>query len=48
MLDKQIEEALAECHTYNRMGALDETVMRDIAHDNGVSFEMLKNAYEGV
>lgn len=31
-----LEDAVAEAKTYNRMGGLDEQVLRDIAHDYNV------------
>lgn len=41
-----MRKALEECNTYNRMGGLDDTMMKDIAFDFDVDFEELKKAFE--
>ena len=47
-LSDDMQKALKECAAYNRMGGLDENVMRDIAFDHDVDFERLEQAfYEG-
>jgi hypothetical protein len=35
-------EAVDECIGYQRMGGLDDTVIRDVAHDHDVEFDQLK------
>lgn len=37
--------ALEECRAYNRIGGLDASVMADIAHDNRVPLDKLKQAW---
>lgn len=41
--DKAMQDAIAECLVYNRMGGLDESVIADIAHDHGVDEKELSD-----
>ena len=41
-----MEEALAECDAYNRTVGLDDTMMRDIAFDYGVSYKEMKRLWD--
>lgn len=42
---EKLAAALEECRVYNRMGGLNHSVIADIAHDHGVSFETLRDAF---
>lgn len=33
-----LDDAVGEALAYNRMGGLDEAVLKDIAHDHGVDY----------
>lgn len=44
MNEDPINAALSECYTYNRMGALDESVLEDISHDHEIDLKRLKKA----
>lgn len=44
--DERMEEAIAECVVYGKMGGLDEVMLRDIAHDNDVDLKELKEKIE--
>ena len=39
MIDEDLQDAVGEAKAYNRMGALDEAVLKDIADDFDVSPE---------
>jgi hypothetical protein len=39
--EEDLDDALKECYTYNKMGALDRNMIMDIAHDNQVPYEVL-------
>lgn len=48
-MKRDMKEALEECKQYNRMGGLDDTVIKDIAHDHKVNYdELLKLTEEGL
>lgn len=42
-----MHEALQECAAYNKVGALDESMIRDIAHDFRIDPEALKKEWYG-
>lgn len=42
-----MEDALAECYTYNQIGGLDDQTIADIAHDHDISFDALRGAFYG-
>ena len=39
-----MNDAIAECKVYGKIGALDEQTLRDIAYDNDVSLRELRQA----
>lgn len=41
-----MNDAIAECNVYGKMGALNEEILNDIAHDNDVNINELKRAIE--
>lgn len=45
MYENNLDIALAECYTYNRMGGLNETIMSDIAEEFDLTIEELKEAF---
>lgn len=45
MRETEYDEPLAECHTYNRMGGLDDRVLADIAHEYLVDPAELKRRF---
>jgi hypothetical protein len=45
MYSEDLKDAIAECEAYNRMGALNDEVMLDIANDYHIDFDTLYNHY---
>lgn len=42
---QDLKDAILECEAYNRMGALTDELMQDIANDYDIDYQVLYNHY---